>query len=98
MRLSFVAWMKSRSGVPVPQDREHQTTGDDVATLLETFSDYVNPAGEWDPWFTLTEINQQFAWDDIPDDVLAGWLDELHTAAKVAAAYQNGEMVWRWLS
>ena len=40
-----------------------ETTKQDVEVLLENFDDYVNPAGDEDPWFTLDEINQQFAWD-----------------------------------
>ena len=71
-----------------------ETTREDVAYLLENFSDYVNPAGDEDPWFTLAQINQQFAWEDIPNDVLIGWLDELVIARKVEG--QGG--LWRWAS
>ena len=71
-----------------------KTTKQDVQVLLENFDDYVNPAGDENPWFTLDEINQQFAWDDIPDSVLEGWLSLMVDAGKV----ENQEGKWRWLS
>ncbi len=73
-----------------------ETTAKDVAHLLETFADYVNPDGEDDPWFTLAEINQQFAWEDIPDDLLTEWLTELSFAGKVEVSTDGPE--WRWAS
>ena len=75
-----------------------RTTKSDVATLLETFADYVNPAGEEDPWFTLAEINQQFAWDDIPTKELTSWLDEMVNSGLARTEKQDGERVWAWLS
>ena len=66
----------------------------DVEVLLANFADYVNPAGEEDPWFTLDEINQQFAWEDIPDVVLEVYLSELVMSGKV----EEREGKWRWLS
>ena len=72
----------------------NQTTRQDVADLLENFKDYVNPEGALDPWFTLKEINQQFAWDDIPDETLRQWLAELTAAGKVH--YGHVGKVWRW--
>lgn len=77
---------------------EHQTTKEDVAALLENFADYVNPEGKLDPWFTLSEINQQFAWDDVADDVLTAWLNDLVLANKAVTEIQEGEAVYRWLS
>ncbi len=71
-----------------------ETTKQDVEVLLENFDDYVNPAGDENPWFTLDEINQQFAWKDIPDSVLEGWLSLMVDAGKV----ENQEGKWRWLS
>ena len=67
----------------------------DVEVLLANFADYVNPAGDEDPWFTLDEINQQFAWEDIPDAQLKVWLAELMAEGKVEARDGEG---WRWLS
>ena len=81
-----------------------ETTLDDVAVLLETFADYVNPNGDKDPWFTLVEINQQFAWEDIPEITLADWLSELVRAGKVAQRAgsrprgKTASSEWRWLS
>ena len=72
-----------------------ETTRQDVEVLLENFDEYVNPAGDEDPWFTLDEINQQFAWDDIPDSQLRVWLTELVAEGK-AEVRAGGE--WRWLS
>jgi hypothetical protein len=66
----------------------------DVEVLLANFADYRNPEGEEDPWFTLDEINQQFAWDDIPEATLVGWLSALVVANKVEV--DGGK--WRWLS
>ena len=37
---------------------------------------------------------QQFAWEDIPDSVLEGWLSLMVDAGKV----ENQEGKWRWLS
>ncbi len=71
-----------------------ETTREDVATLLENFADYVNPDGQEDAWFTLVEINQQFAWEDIDDGALAEWVSELIREGKVT---QKGNEV-RWLS
>ncbi len=71
------------------------TEQQDVETLLANFADYVNPAGDENPWFTLDEINQQFAWDDIPDDVLEGWLSLMVEAGKVEHG-PSGR--FRWLS
>ncbi|KKL12140.1 hypothetical protein LCGC14_2538780 [marine sediment metagenome] len=71
-----------------------ETTPEDVAHLLENFDDYVNPAGDEDPWFTLAEINQQFAWEDIPEGTLADWIAELIRAGQVE---QRANEV-RWLS
>ncbi len=71
-----------------------ETTKQDVEVLLKNFDDYVNPAGEENPWFTLDEINQQFAWEDIPDSVLEGWLSLMVEAGTV----ENLEGKWRWLS
>jgi hypothetical protein len=76
----------------------NQTRKQDVATLLENFSDYVNPAGELDPWFTLAEINQQFAWDDIPDEILIEWLTEMIEVGLVDTEDQEDEAVYRWQS
>ncbi len=67
----------------------------DVEVLLANFADYRNPAGDEDPWFTLDEINQQFAWEDIPDAQLKVWLAELMAEGKVEARDGEG---WRWLS
>ncbi len=67
----------------------------DVEALLTNFADYRNPEGEEDPWFTLDEINQQFAWEDIPDTQLKVWLAELMAEGKVEARDGEG---WRWLS
>ncbi len=67
----------------------------DVEVLLANFADYRNPEGEEDPWFTLDEINQQFAWEDIPDGHLKLWLSELIAEGKVEARDGEG---WRWLS
>ncbi len=71
-----------------------ETTREDVAQLLENFVDYVNPDGDEDPWFTLVEINQQFAWEDIPEGTLADWIAELIRAGQVE---QRANEV-RWLS
>ncbi len=71
-----------------------ETTHEDIAHLLENFADYVNPDGDEDPWFTLGQINQQFAWEDIPFRDLLAILDNLVIAGKVEAA--NGR--YRWLS
>lgn len=71
-----------------------ETTKQDVEVLLKNFDDYVNPEGVENPWFTLDEINQQFAWEDIPDSVLEGWLSLMVDAGKV----ENQEGKWRWLS
>ena len=72
-----------------------ETTKQDVEVLLENFDDYVNPAGDENPWFTLDEINQQFAWEDIPDEQLRVWLTELIAESKVEIGV-GGK--WRWLS
>lgn len=67
----------------------------DVEVLLANFADYRNPEGEEDPWFTLDEINQQFAWEDIPDEQLSAWLMQLKTDGKVEERLGGS---WRWLS
>ena len=67
----------------------------DVEVLLANFADYRNPEGQEDPWFTLDQINQQFAWEDIPDEQLRVWLTELVAEGKVEALI-GGK--WRWLS
>ncbi len=67
----------------------------DVEVLLANFAEYRNPEGGEDPWFTLDEINQQFAWEDIPDGQLKVWLAELIAEDKVEARDGEG---WRWLS
>ena len=72
-----------------------ETERADVEVLLSNFTDYVNPAGDADPWFTLDEINQQFAWEDIPDSTLRDWLSALVTERKVET--RDGKE-WRWLS
>jgi predicted transcriptional regulator len=74
----------------------HQTTKQDVADLLENFKDYVNPDGVRDPWFTLAEINQQFAWEDIPEDTLRQWLEELTVEGKVVMGEPGVEWRWEW--
>ncbi len=71
-----------------------ETTIEDVATLLENFVDYVNPDGDEAPWFTIDEINQQFAWEDIPEATLSDWLSELLRAGN--AVFYGGR--WRWAS
>lgn len=77
----------------------YQTTKEDVATLLENFSDYVNPQKEFDPWFRVSEINQQFAWDDVPEDTLIKWLEEMLDEGLVAVRTDGeGETEYRWLS
>jgi len=70
----------------------------DVSDLLENFAGYVNPAGEHDPWFEVTEINQQFAWDDVDETQLVEWLDEL-VAEGVVESRMNarGRVEWRWI-
>lgn len=73
--------------------QDTQTTKEDVATLLENFVDYENPDGKFDPWFTLNEINQQFAWVDIDSQTLFSWLDELEAEGKV----QHVGEKWRWV-
>lgn len=77
-----------------------ETTRQDVEVLLENFDDYVDPAGDENPWFTLDEINQQFAWDDIPDAMLVEWLTELALAGKVQVEILPDEdrRKYRWLS
>lgn len=75
-----------------------ETTKAHIEALLENFSDYVNPDGVEDPWFTVAEINQQFAWDDIPEDTLTDWLDELIFEGSVTTEDQDGEAVYRWAS
>ena len=69
-----------------------ETTREDVAHLLENFADYVNPDGEEDAWFTLAEINLQFAWDDIPQATLADWVSDLIRAGKVVQ--KTNEFRW----
>ena len=75
-----------------------RTTREDIATLLANFEHYVNPAGVHDPWFTLEEINQQFAWKDIGNRRLTRWLNQLVKQDKAATEIQDRERVWRWQS
>lgn len=79
---------------------EPATTKADVEHLLENFASYINPNQEFDPWFTLAEINQQFAWEDIPEDILVDWLNEMSQEGKVEARLgkTREETEWRWLS
>lgn len=83
-------------------DTPISTTKEDVATLLENFAEYVNPAGKLDPWFSLDEINQQFAWEDVPKGELIEWLNELVVNGKAIPSAEEATetegMVWRWLS
>lgn len=74
------------------------TERQDIEVLLANFADYVNPAGDEDPWFTLDEINQQFAWEDIAASTLKEWLSDLAIAGKVALRDEREEREWRWLS
>lgn len=75
------------------------TTRDDVEVLLENFKDYVNPEGKHAPWFTLKQINQQFAWEDIPEDTLRVWLSDLVRGRKVDVKENtDGEEVYAWRS
>jgi len=76
---------------------DHQTTKQEVADLLENFAEYVNPNQEHDPWFTLAEVNRQFAWDDIPDGELTEWLNQLVAEGFAVTEEQDGERVWAWL-
>ncbi len=89
----------------MPHQGDPVTTEEDIATLLENFFDYfspVGPGGEPDPWFSLAQINQQFAWTDIPEEKLTGWLDKLIAQGKVEASTEEAEegegTVYRWLS
>lgn len=75
-----------------------ETTKQDVSDLLENFADYVNPDGRDDPWFRVGEINQQFAWDDIDEDELTRWLEELTEDGALEEGTEDGERAWRWLS
>lgn len=75
-----------------------QTTKFDVEVLLKNFEDYVNPDGEHDPWFTLDEINQQFAWEDIPKLKLRKWLREMEKAGDVVSQREGLHKVYRWQS
>ena len=76
-----------------------QTTRQDVEALLANFDDYVNPAGVENPWFTLDEINQQFAWEDIPDATLVEWLTELALVGKVQVdILPEDRRKYRWRS
>ena len=77
-----------------------ETTREDVAHLLETFADYINPAGYNDPWFTLAEINQQFAWENVPETTLLVWLSELVDAGRVTRKGDRRHIKgpeWRWV-
>ena len=74
-----------------------QTTKQDVSDLIENFAGYVNPDGVHDPWFEITEINQQFAWDDVPLDTLETWLGELVEEGKVLTQQNSdGRQEWAW--
>ena len=76
----------------------HKTTKQDVADLLENFADYVNPeTRQPDPWFTLSDINQQFAWDDIPDETLKEWLGDLFMEGHIEVELQQDGEAYRWL-
>ena len=79
---------------------EPTATKADVENLLENFASYINPNQEFDPWFTLAEINRQFAWEDIPEDTLVGWLNEMSQEGKVEIrpGKTREETEWRWLS
>lgn len=93
---SVSRWFQDRTP---PSARRYETSKDDVAALLANFVDYVNPDGETDPWFTLDEINQQFAWDDISEEVLRTWLKELAADGHVESGLRtDGRWVWRWVS
>lgn len=67
-----------------------------MATLLENFATYVNPDRETDPWFLVSEINQQFAWGDIPEETLTKWLDEMVEEGKVTRVNMNDGPNYRW--
>lgn len=89
----------------MPHQGDPVTSEEDVATLLENFFDYYSPpgaGGEPDPWFSLEEINQQFAWTNIPEDELTRWLDKLEAQGKVESSTEHAEegegKVWRWLA
>jgi len=69
------------------------TTKEDVSSLLENFSEYVNPDGREDAWFEVSEINQQFAWEDVPEETLTEWLEELVAENLVEASGEG----YRWL-
>lgn len=75
-----------------------ELTTQDIADLLENFSDYINPDGEHDPWFTIAEVNQQFAWDDVPRQELTEMLDALVARGWAVTEEQDGERVWSWQS
>ena len=75
-----------------------QTRSFDVEVLLQNFADYINPDGEQDPWFTLPEINQQFAWEDIPDSTLESWLQDMIARGDVRTDVQDNEVVYAWRS
>lgn len=71
-----------------------QTTKLHVQALLENFAEYVNPEGQWDPWFELGEINQQFALEDVSEDQLYSWLQDFVDEGLV----EQGPEGYRWLS
>ena len=71
-----------------------QVRKQDIADLLENFATYVNPSGDHDPWFTVDQINQQFAWNDVPEDRLLGWLDDLVHGGVVEL--DPAPRRWRW--
>ena len=67
----------------------------DLATLLQNFSSYVNPDGKLDPWFSLLEINQHFAEEDVDALKLLAMLEELQRENLVVL---NAYGEWRWNS
>lgn len=74
-----------------------QITKQDVSDLLENFADYVNPDGVHDPWFEVTEVNQQFAWEDIPEETIEQWLNDLVAEGKVFRRVNaEGHQEWAW--
>ena len=72
-----------------------QLTKQHVADLLENFADYVNPAGDLDPWFTIDEVVRQFPWE-VPMGQPLGWLDELEAEGLVERGADDVGPIWRW--
>jgi hypothetical protein len=71
---------------------DYVTTKQAVASLLENFASYVNTETGRDPWFEVGEINQHFAWEDVLEETLRQWLDELVAEGKV----EVGPEGWQW--